>query len=83
MSIEAIANPEISLKTRERDQKNLNDTFRIALRLDSFMKINCSESKPCRDKNMQGVQGCNDTELILQKLDEALNKQTNSKPRAV
>lgn len=76
MFIEAIANPEISLKTRERGPKNLNDAFRTALRLESFMKIDRNESKSCGEDTVQGVQRGNNTELILRKLDEALNKQS-------
>lgn len=57
MFIDAIADPDLSVKTRERDPQNLNDTFKIALRLENFTKIDRGEPKPYKGEYIQGRKG--------------------------
>lgn len=82
MFIDAIADPDLSVKTRERDPQNLNDTFKIARA--PIRKL--YENRPRGTETVQGrihagEKGGNDTELLLRKLDKALSDQNQKQEK--
>lgn len=90
MFIQAIADPQLGLKVREREPVSLNDAFKLALRLDSFSKLsgadftphpslpqfNGTDFSPHPSQTAERVRGGPETEFICRRFEEAMRAQT-------